>query len=520
MKKEKTVRTYQRRTKSGKMVTVREHKASYNAAEEARKAAAKKAGAGSEFSKKKATMEESPLGFSADDYKEWYHWDMEDDANNEAALRVEKALIKKMGKKAYNKYLEDMTNSYSARGHKKAHKALLDEHTTQQKKQDDPKTTKSWEMTMKDKYSDSTGKHAEIRSLLGVSHALRLAPSGYTKGAVTTAIKELRKEGSPKSLKMADKLEKTLLDKIVSGAKSSSAKTEKAEPKTKKLTARDYQSMSDEDLQKHYANYRYKTNSSLSRSEQYHKKTIEAEVTRRSEAKTKAEEKSARKTVGGLVSGNTWKYNSSDGSFSTLDSTSWGRPDSSRVKKLIQKAKDAGWKKANHSDSMQPDDKGYRSTERYVSPDGKHELTYRYSAGDFSRNNHYVTIRRIKSDEAPTKQAESKDKKGKKSAEKKNDTFTEKQILAYERKLMNTRNKYVGGPGPSSYRYALKKRQEAMDAYHKTAEGKAMQEAYKKYSTQRSKESRKKNKEKRLTKKVEEARKLISDYEKKKGRKK
>lgn len=136
MKKEKTVRTYQRRTKSGKMVTVREHKASYDAAEEARKAAAKKAGAGSELSKKKAAVEENPLGFSADDYKEWYHWDMEDDPKNEAALRVEKALTKKMGKKAYNKYLEDMSNSYSARGHKKAHQALLDEHTASQKKQD------------------------------------------------------------------------------------------------------------------------------------------------------------------------------------------------------------------------------------------------------------------------------------------------------------------------------------------------------------------------------------------------
>lgn len=136
MKKEKTVRTYQRRTKSGKMVTVREHKASYDAAEEARKAATKKAGAGSELSKKKAIKEENPLGFSEADYKEWYHWDMENDANNEAALRVEKALTKSMGKKAYNKYLEDMSNSYTARGHKKAHQSLLDEYTSSQKKQD------------------------------------------------------------------------------------------------------------------------------------------------------------------------------------------------------------------------------------------------------------------------------------------------------------------------------------------------------------------------------------------------
>lgn len=158
MKKEKTVRTYQRRTKSGKMVTVHEHKASYDAAEEARKAAAKKAGAGSELSKKKAEVEESPLGFSADDYKEWYHWDMENDANNEAALRVEKALTKKMGKKAYNKYLEDMTNSYSARGHKKAHQALLDEHTAQQKKQDveSAKTAKDIARGAKDSSKSST----------------------------------------------------------------------------------------------------------------------------------------------------------------------------------------------------------------------------------------------------------------------------------------------------------------------------------------------------------------------------
>lgn len=157
MKKEKTVRTYQRRTKSGKMVTVREHKASYDAAEEARKAAAKKAGAGSELSKKKAVKEENPLGFSEADYKEWYHWDMENDANNEAALRVEKALTKKMGKKAYNKYLEDMSNSYTARGHKKAHQALLDEHTASQKKQDveSAKTAKDIARGAKDKSSSA-----------------------------------------------------------------------------------------------------------------------------------------------------------------------------------------------------------------------------------------------------------------------------------------------------------------------------------------------------------------------------
>ena len=155
MKKEKTVKAYTRKTKSGKSVQVRQHTASYESADEMAKQALKnKKGAGDELkAAKKKIVEENPLGFSADDYKEWYHWDMENDANNEAALRVEKALTKKMGKKAYNKYFEDMTNSYSARGHKKAHQALLDEYTAQQKKQDveSAKTAKDLARSAKEK---------------------------------------------------------------------------------------------------------------------------------------------------------------------------------------------------------------------------------------------------------------------------------------------------------------------------------------------------------------------------------
>lgn len=197
MKKEKTVRTYQRRTKSGKMVTVREHKASYDAAEEARKAAAKKAGAGSELSKKKAVKEESPLGFSADDYKEWYHWDMDSDPKNEAALRVEKALIKKMGKKAYNKYLEDMTNSYTARGHKKAHQALLDEHTASQKKQDaeSVKAAKDIARGAKEKSpTSSNDKENRIRKYSDhVKHLLQLNKMGEKDPMMGSYIAEQKK---------------------------------------------------------------------------------------------------------------------------------------------------------------------------------------------------------------------------------------------------------------------------------------------------------------------------------------
>lgn len=60
MKKEKKVRTYQRRTKSGKTITVRAHTASYEAAEKA-KEAAKKKGAGDEIVERKKKNWELPM---------------------------------------------------------------------------------------------------------------------------------------------------------------------------------------------------------------------------------------------------------------------------------------------------------------------------------------------------------------------------------------------------------------------------------------------------------------------------
>lgn len=53
MKKEKQVRSYQRKTKSGKVITVKAHTAKYDAVEKAREAAKKK-GSGSELEAKKA----------------------------------------------------------------------------------------------------------------------------------------------------------------------------------------------------------------------------------------------------------------------------------------------------------------------------------------------------------------------------------------------------------------------------------------------------------------------------------
>ena len=59
MKKEKTVKTYQRRTKSGKIVTVRQHTAKYDAAE-ALKEATKKKGAGDELEALKKKSVDKP----------------------------------------------------------------------------------------------------------------------------------------------------------------------------------------------------------------------------------------------------------------------------------------------------------------------------------------------------------------------------------------------------------------------------------------------------------------------------
>lgn len=67
---------------------------------------------------------ERNYGFTADDYKAWYHWDQDADPKNKSVLKVEKALKKQMGTKAYNKYFDEMTDSYSARGHNKAFKGL------------------------------------------------------------------------------------------------------------------------------------------------------------------------------------------------------------------------------------------------------------------------------------------------------------------------------------------------------------------------------------------------------------
>ena len=117
MKKEKTIRTYQRRTKSGKMVTVRQHSAKYDAAEKANEVAKKK-GAGDEIekikSKKLTTKGEDAFkdyDFSQEDFNEWY-----EGTGSAADKKVEKALRKSLGRKAYNELNDLAADNYKKGG--------------------------------------------------------------------------------------------------------------------------------------------------------------------------------------------------------------------------------------------------------------------------------------------------------------------------------------------------------------------------------------------------------------------
>lgn len=121
MKKEKTVKTHQRRTKSGKVIVVKEHKAKYDAAEELKKAMSKAVGAGGELealkNKKPVAQEEdekSPYdeyGFTKDEFKEWY-----EGTGSKADKKVEKALRKALGRKAYTELNDQAADSYKKGG--------------------------------------------------------------------------------------------------------------------------------------------------------------------------------------------------------------------------------------------------------------------------------------------------------------------------------------------------------------------------------------------------------------------
>lgn len=123
MQKTKTVRAYTRKTRTGKSVQVRQHTAKYDAADFA-KEASKRAGAGSEYAKMQSESVSADYGFTPDEYREWYHWDMIDDPDNASAKKVEGILKQSLGARGYKKYFNEMSDTYTAKGHSRAFKGL------------------------------------------------------------------------------------------------------------------------------------------------------------------------------------------------------------------------------------------------------------------------------------------------------------------------------------------------------------------------------------------------------------
>lgn len=131
MQKTKTIRTFQRKTKSGKMSTVREHTAKYDSPEEmAKEAMKRKAGAGEELEKRKLDNSGNTTGGSStpshgvspEEYKAWYHWDQNTDPKNKLALSAEKKMKAHMGATAYKQHFKTASDTYSVRGHSKSYK--------------------------------------------------------------------------------------------------------------------------------------------------------------------------------------------------------------------------------------------------------------------------------------------------------------------------------------------------------------------------------------------------------------
>lgn len=138
MQKEKQVKSYQRRTKSGKVVSVKAHTAKYTAAEEkAKESARSKKGSGEELEKLKGAkaLSEKDLGFSMEEFAEWYNG-----TGSEVDKRVEKVLKKHLGKDGYKELNNYAADNYKRGGHKSMFKNLGD-HFDRLK----PKTTGSKE---------------------------------------------------------------------------------------------------------------------------------------------------------------------------------------------------------------------------------------------------------------------------------------------------------------------------------------------------------------------------------------
>ena len=123
VQKEKQVKSYTRKSKSGKQVQVKSYSAKYNSAEDMVKEALKqKKGAGKELleTKKKQKVENIPdYDFSMDDFAHWYEGD-----GSKQDKAVEKSLRKILGKKNYEALNDYVADNYKKGGHKSAFKKV------------------------------------------------------------------------------------------------------------------------------------------------------------------------------------------------------------------------------------------------------------------------------------------------------------------------------------------------------------------------------------------------------------
>lgn len=133
MKKEKQIKSYTRRTKSGKTVTVRAHSAKYDAADDLVKSLLKKKGSGKEFELAvdtkgvdKLVNEMADSGrlivpVSKEEFRAWYH-----EPDSIAGKAAGKKLRSVLGSKEYKKLDETASSGYSTKGHSKLYGTLDD----------------------------------------------------------------------------------------------------------------------------------------------------------------------------------------------------------------------------------------------------------------------------------------------------------------------------------------------------------------------------------------------------------
>lgn len=173
MKKEKQVRSYKRRTKSGKTVTVKAHTAKYEAADEKAKEVSKKPGAGKELEERKKKPIQLELPFDKEEEKK-----VLDEVKDEE---------KKSEKKEANKEPKKETKK-----EKKVRPVGSGTNGPEPKKKSGAKVTKdpspddpNWELKMRKKYNKSKGDLTELKNAIstGKGTEIRKALKNYKSDA-------------------------------------------------------------------------------------------------------------------------------------------------------------------------------------------------------------------------------------------------------------------------------------------------------------------------------------------------